>query len=76
MAKGVEWVWVVRRICSLPEVAALFLADSLVYFVIKGLADWSVLALTETRAMEEREAVGVFFSCECGAILGSFASGA
>lgn len=31
------------------EVAALLCADSLVYFVVKGLADWSVLALTETK---------------------------
>jgi hypothetical protein len=76
VAKGVEWIWVVRRILSLPEVASLFLADSLVYFVIKGLADWSVLALTETKGLPEKDAVGVFFYCELGAIAGSFASGA
>ncbi len=75
VAKMVEWIWVVRRILSLPEVASLFLADSLVYFVIKGLADWSVLALTETKGLGEKEAVGVFFYCELGAIFGSFASG-
>lgn len=75
VAKTVEWIWVVRRIVAQPEVASLFLADSLVYFVIKGLADWSVLALTETKGLAEKEAVGVFFYCELGAIAGSFASG-
>ncbi|GAB5037424.1 regulatory protein uhpc [Nannochloropsis oceanica] len=74
VAKGVEWIFVVKRILR-PEVAALFLADSLIYFVIKGLADWSVLVLTETKGLTEKEAVGVFFYCELGAILGSFASG-
>jgi sugar phosphate permease len=75
VAKTVEWIWVVRRIVAQPEVASLFLADSLVYFVIKGLADWSVLALTETKGLPEKEAVGTFFYCELGAIAGSFASG-
>ena len=48
VAKAVEWIFVVRRILNV-EVVALFISDSLIYFVIKGLADWSVLALTETK---------------------------
>ena len=48
LAVFTEWLLVVKRVLS-PEVAALLMADSLVYFVIKGLADWSVLVLTETR---------------------------
>lgn len=69
-----DWIFVVRRVLR-PEVATLLLADALIYFVIKGLADWSVLVLTETKGLGEKDAVGVFFYCELGAIVGSFASG-
>jgi hypothetical protein len=43
-----EWVWLGRRLMKV-DILAILAADALTYFVIKGLADWSVLLLTETK---------------------------
>ena len=59
-----------------PAYISCILADSFGYFILKGIAEWSVLYLKDSYNLSQPDALSVVFFSEVGAIAGNILAGA